>query len=249
MSVVVVTGATGASGRATCAALVAAGHRVAAVGRSADALEAVVAAIDGGDGGDGAGGTDTSAMVSTHVFDLTDPAAAPALAAEVRSAHGAVDGLVHLIGGWRGEKAFGDNGADDWAFLSANLVDTLRHVTLALHDDLVASPAGRAVIVSAAAAATPTAGNANYATAKAAAETWLLALADSFRAHQSGRKSDPTPQVAAAVIGVVSYIGDGAKATSPAAVADGILQIIGGDAADLNGTRFDLRPAPPADAS
>ena len=36
----------------------------------------------------------------------------------------------------------------------------------------------------------------------------LLALADSFRSHQSGRKSDPTPQVAAAVIGVV-WLGRG----------------------------------------
>ena len=45
------------------------------------------------------------------------------------------------------------NTDEDWRFLSAALIDTLRHVTLSFHDDLVRSTAGRAVIVSARAAA------------------------------------------------------------------------------------------------
>jgi 3-oxoacyl-[acyl-carrier protein] reductase len=153
---VVVVGAGSAAGRAVCAALVEAGHPVAAV----DLREPDVP------------GT------SSYAVDATDHAAVEALAASVR-AEGPVAGLVHLIGGWRGGKGFTDNTDDDWRFLSAMLLDTLRHTTLAFHDDLVAAQ-GRVVIVSATAAGSPTAGNANYATAKAGAEAWMQALADSF---------------------------------------------------------------------
>ena len=98
---VVVVGAGSAAGRAVCAALVEAGHRVAAV----DLREPDVP------------GT------SSHAVDATDHAAVDALAAEVR-ASGPVAGLVHLIGGWRGGKGFTDNTDDDWRFLSAMLLDT-----------------------------------------------------------------------------------------------------------------------------
>ena len=237
MSVVIVTGATGATGRATCASLVAAGHRVAAVDRDAEGLAAVAAEV-----GSGIGSGIGSGALTTHTCDLTDADATRAAVDEVRAAHGRIDGLVHLVGGWRGGKAFTDNVDADWAVLSALLIDTLRHVTLAVHDDLVASEAGRAVIISAASVAAPTAGNANYVAAKAAAEAWVAALADSFRSAQSGRKEDPRPQTAAAVTGIVSWIGEGKTATTPAALAEGIREMIEGDAAALNGARVDLRP-------
>ena len=137
------------------------------------------------------------------------------------------------MGGWRGGDGFTDNTDDDWAVLSASLIDTLRQTTLALHDDLVASPGGRAVIVSATSVAKPTAGNANYVTAKAAAETWMAALADSFRT---------AGDTAAAVVAVVNWIGTGKTATTPAQLAAGIRDIMGGDATALNGARVDLTP-------
>lgn len=229
MSVVIVTGATGATGRATCAALVTAGHRVAAVDLDAEGLDSVAAEV-------------SSPALTIHPCDLTDADATRAVVDEVRAAHGRVDGLVHLVGGWRGGKAFTDNVDADWAFLSGLLIDTLRHVTLAVHDDLVASPGGRAVIISAASVATPTAGNANYVAAKAAAEAWVGALADSFRSLQSGRAEDALPQTAAAVVGVVNWIGEGRTATTPAQLAEGIREMIDGDASALNGARVDLRP-------
>ncbi len=153
---VVVVGAGSAAGRAVCAALVAAGHAVAAV-------DLVEPAVPG---------------TTPYAVDATDRAAVESLAQTVR-AQGPVAGLVHLVGGWRGGKGLLENSDEDWAFLSSMLVDTLRHTTRAFHDD-VRSAGGRVVIVSAEAAGRPTAGNANYATAKAAAEAWMQALADSF---------------------------------------------------------------------
>jgi NADP-dependent 3-hydroxy acid dehydrogenase YdfG len=221
--VVMVTGATGAAGRSTCAALAAAGHRVIAVGRDEAALADVRAD-----------------RIFGRVCELTDQVAVADLVRSVREEMGAIDGLVHLVGGWRGGSTFSANTEQDWTFLSANLIDTLRHVTLQVHDDLLASEFGRAVIVSAQAARRPTAGNANYATAKAAAEAWLQALADSLRRNQSGKKDDPRPQTSAAVILVVKAIGEQAGFTTTRSLADRITGLFDADAAELNGARIDL---------
>ncbi|NNG35814.1 SDR family NAD(P)-dependent oxidoreductase [Nakamurella aerolata] len=231
--VVVVTGATGPAGIETSRRLAAAGRRVVAVGRNADALTALAAGVPG--------------LAATEQVDLTDQAAAEALAQRLADKFGRVDALVHLIGGWRGGKGFTANSEDDWKFLSGNLIDTLRHTTLALHDQLLAAPAGRAIIVSAKAAGRPTAGGANYATAKAAAEAWQRALADSFRRKQSGRKTDPVPQTAAAVIGVITAIGDKPGFTTAAALADWVLDTLDEPDADrINGERLPLPANPPA---
>jgi NADP-dependent 3-hydroxy acid dehydrogenase YdfG len=221
--VVVVTGATGVTGRATCAALLAHGERVVAVGRDEATLAGLRDELAGA-------GDD---RLETRVCDLLDGDAVQALAREVIAEHGHVDALFHLVGGWRGGKHFTDGADDDWRWLSGNLVDTLRHTTLSLHDSLLASGRGRVAIVSAAAAQAPTAGNAAYASAKAAAETWLAALADSFGSE------DATPG-SAAVVGVVKWIGTGRTATSPARIAEWLTELLDGDASALNGTRVEL---------
>ena len=223
--VVVVTGATGATGRATCAALLAHGERVVAVGRDAVSLRALAEALTTDHG-------DVAARLDTRVCDLLDGEAVRALADEVVTAYGGVDGLFHLVGGWRGGTGFTASTDDDWRWLSGNLVDTLRHTTIALHDALLASGRGRVAIVSAAAASKPTAGNAAYASAKAAAETWIAAMADSFG-------GEVTPG-SAAVIGVVKWIGDGRTATTPADVAAWLVGLLDADAEGLNGSRVEL---------
>lgn len=222
-SVIVVTGATGDAGRATCRTLAAAGHQVIAVGRSESALAEL-----------------TSDRISTRVCDLTDVQAVADLGMAVREEFGLIDGLVHLVGGWRGGRTFEANTDDDWDVLSSSLIQTLRHMTLEVHDDLLASAAGRAVIVSSTAVNSPTAGNANYATAKAAAETWMLALADSFRRNQSGRRQEPLPQTAAAVILAIKAIGDKPGFSSAATLAEQVLLVFNGRAEELNGSRIDL---------
>ena len=190
--VIVVTGAAGPAGVATSTALQAAGATVVAVGHSPERLAALADAIPG---------------ITTEVADLSDATAVQELASRVRDRHGTVDGLVHLVGGWRGGDGFTSNSDEDWRFLSAALIDTLRHVTLSFHDDLVRSTAGRVVIVSARAAEKPSAGSANYASAKAAAEAWMLALADSFRAG--------APDAAATILVIKALVDDRMRAQAP----------------------------------
>ena len=235
-SIVLVTGAAGPAGSAACRALIATGARVVAVGHSPARLSALAAAIPG---------------ISVEVGDLSDASAVTDLAARVHENHGPVDGLVHLVGGYRGGATFDANTDEDWRFLSSGLIDTLRHVTLAFHDDLLASTAGRAVIVSAKGAQAPSAGSANYSAAKAAAEAWMLALADSLRRGQSGRSENPVEQTSAATIFVIKALVDAKmRAESPDRkfpgftdvdeLATRIVGLWSSGAADINGARIPL---------
>jgi 3-oxoacyl-[acyl-carrier protein] reductase len=205
--VVVVTGATGATGRAVCARLQRDGVRVAAVGRDANRLAEVDAS-------------------SRHAHDVTQLAGALALADEVRRAHGRVDGLVHLVGGWRGGSE-----PDDWDWLEPRLLTSLRFAALAFRDDLSAAEAGRLVMISSTTVAAPTWSNANYATLKSAAETWMSALASGWRKGGT----------AAAVTFVVKSLGD--DATPVDAVAEAIAEVWDRPAAHVNGSRISLLPS------
>lgn len=221
---VVVVGAAGAAGRAVAEAVAATGRRVAAVDLSAPEIS-------------GCRG---------YAVDATSRDSVHAMAESIRADHGGIDALVHLVGGWRGGKGFVGNSEDDWIWLRTLLVDTLRHTTQEMHDDLVASPAGRVVIVSATAAAKPTASGANYSTAKVASETWMLSLADSFaRAHkESGLRA------AASILVVKALLTPAMQAERPDhdfvgftdvnRLGTEVVSILDADADTVNAQRIDL---------
>lgn len=171
--VVVVAGATGSAGPAVVQRLVASGATVVAAARSASSLQAVVSDANAARG-DGPG------EALGAVVDLMDADATSAWAAQVAEEHGHVDGLVHLVGGWRGGKSITETDLADWDVLHDLLIRTLQHTTRAFHDALRASDDARLALVSTIQVAEPSATNAAYAAAKAAAETWTLAVADSF---------------------------------------------------------------------
>ncbi|SDO31863.1 short chain dehydrogenase [Nakamurella panacisegetis] len=232
--VILVTGATGSAGRATVRALARAGAEVVAVGRDEHRLATLFAGLPG---------------VHCQVAEISDTEHCEALADRVRRRHHRIDGLVHLVGGWRGGSGFTANSDDDWGYLSRTLIDSLRHITMALHDDLAASSDGRAVIVSATAAERPTPGGANYAAAKAATEAWMLAMAESFRRLQSGAKSEPFPQRSAATILIIKALVDqGMRDAAPDKqftgftdvrdLADRIVDLFTDEPAEVNGARL-----------
>jgi 3-oxoacyl-[acyl-carrier protein] reductase len=151
--------------------------------------------------------------------DLADPAAVNALASEF----GAVDGLVHLAGGWRG----GRDDAD-WRWLLERNVDSFRNTTRAFFDSIAASPSGRIAMVSSATVDTPTWGGANYAAAKAAAETWSRSAAAGFA--KAG--------TAASVVFVVKSLG--ADGTSLEVLGKRIADLWNAPASEVNGARIRL---------
>ena len=178
---VLLAGGTSAAGRASARALLAAGARVVVVGSDDDRLAAVSAEIPG---------------LAVDRCDLVDEEAVDALRDRVHAAHGRVDGVMHLVGGWRGGGGLAGQSDDNFAFLSRSLT-ALRHVSRAFDDDLRASDAGRLAIVSSTVVERPLAGGANYAAVKAASETWVRAVAQGYRKHGRDEKRDPT---AAAVV-------------------------------------------------
>jgi NADP-dependent 3-hydroxy acid dehydrogenase YdfG len=170
--VIVVAGAGGAAGVPLVKRLAAAGATVVAAGSSRERIEGVVADVCS---------RMPSGRVHAAVVDLLDEQATREWATRVQSQHGQVDGLVHLVGGWRGGVGIVDSDLADWNWLNDRLIRTLQHTSRAFHDAIKASPTGRLVLISTVQTRAPSATNASYAAAKAAAETWTLAVADSFK--------------------------------------------------------------------
>ncbi|WP_174844857.1 SDR family NAD(P)-dependent oxidoreductase [Cryobacterium sp. TMS1-13-1] len=158
---VLIAGATSTAGLAVASSLADAGARVVAVGSNLARLQSVLA---------------VAPEAALYECDLTDFAAVTALA----SAIGPIDGLIHLVGGWRGGGGLAGQTDADWDFLHSHVVTTLRNTTRAFNADLLASSAGRLAIVSSVSVDQPSAGGANYAAAKSAAETWVRAVGAGF---------------------------------------------------------------------
>ncbi|WP_427132392.1 SDR family oxidoreductase [Pseudarthrobacter sp. S9] len=240
---VVVTGGSGPSGIATARALREAGHTVFTVGSDGPRIEA--------------GAAEAGSGVTPLVCDLASLADVRALHATVHAilagTAGSIDGVIHLVGGWRGAKGIADQSDEDWDFLERAAITTLRNVTRVFFDDLAASDTGRFAMVSSTAVSSPTAGGASYVAAKAAAEAWTLALADGFRSGNAapGTTESPMEQHSAAAIFVVKALVDAQmRAKSPERTFPGftdvedlaaaVVGLFTSPAAELNGRRLPL---------
>jgi len=167
--VIAIAGVGGGLGPLVAARLAEAGATVAGANRDQGTLDSLVAEL----------GLPAERWDGRAV-DLLDEDATRAWCASLVERFGRVDGLVHLVGGWRGGQPLHEAPLSDWELLHDLLVRTVQHTTRAFHDQLAASPHGRFVLVSAKQAQSPSNTNAAYAAAKAAAEAWTLALADGF---------------------------------------------------------------------
>ncbi|PRB00956.1 SDR family NAD(P)-dependent oxidoreductase [Microbacterium sp. MYb64] len=196
--VVVIAGATSPSGLAVARTLIRHGARVVGVGNIPNLLEQFRAAFP---------------EALTLSCDLTSREEVTDMATTVRARLGPIDGLVHLVGGWRGAKGIVSQSDEDWDFFNSVMIGTLRNTTRAFYDDLVASDAGRLAIVSAVSVQSPTAASASYSAAKAATEAWALSVADGFR---SDARIDVGGGESSATIFVVkALVDDAMRAAAP----------------------------------
>ena len=165
-AVVLVTGATGALGRAVVRRFAADGARLGLVGRHEDRLRRVA---------DHAGLADDAWMPA--LGELTDRGAAQAVVDAVEARFGRVDVLAHLVGGWAGGVPVADlDPAVLRRMLDQHLWTTL-HVTQAVVPGMVERGFGRILAVTSPFAVNPAAKGASYAVAKAAQEALLRTLA------------------------------------------------------------------------
>jgi len=205
---VVVAGATSAAGVAVTRGLVDAGARVIATGRSAQRLEAVRDA-----------GAEVAVADATSLHDMQE------LAVRLD----AIDGVVSLVGGWRGGGGLAGQSDDDFDALLPAL-QAVRATSRAFDELLRASDAGRFAIVSSVAVTRPLAGGANYAAVKAASEAWARAVAQGFA--KGARESGEALRAASVVFRV--------KALDPAVLSSAVVRLWDAGADELNDSVIDL---------
>jgi len=208
---ILLAGGTSAVGAVVARTALDRGARVVVAGRDPGKLAALAGELD----------------VVTMVCDLTDEASVRALAEDLHAASGPVDGILHLVGGWRGGGGLAGQTDDDFRFLEHALT-ALRHVSRAFDDDLRVSVAGRTAIVSSTAVARPLAGGANYTAVKAASEAWARAVAQGFA--KAARDAE-RPLAAASVVFRVKAL-EGFEQT----LAEAFTGLWDADAAEVNDT-------------
>jgi NAD(P)-dependent dehydrogenase (short-subunit alcohol dehydrogenase family) len=225
--VIAIAGVGGGLGPVVAARLAEAGAVVAGTDRHAETLEAVGAGLD-------------QERWDGRIVDLLDEAATRDWCAALVERFGRVDGLMHLVGGWRGGTPLHEAPLADWELLHELLIRTVQHTTRAFHDALASSTHGRFVLVSAKQAQAPSNENAAYAAAKAAAEAWTLALADGF----AGSSATANIVVIDAILTPAMREENPGKEfptfTPAEHIADAIAFLCSDAAAEMNGQRLPL---------
>lgn len=219
---VLIAGATSASGRAVARALLDAGARVVAVGSDEARIRTLEQELPG--------------VLGEHA-DLTDGDDVLELSMRVHARVGDVDGVIHLVGGWRGGGGIMGQTEEDYRVLERSFT-ALRYVSRAFWQDLVTSTSGRIAIVSSVTVESPTAGNANYTAVKAASESWMRSLAHGFAPRPVdpvGARQPVEPDGGAAVIYRVRSLA-GLEDELAASVVD----MWNGAASELNGAVLTL---------
>ncbi len=229
--VIAIAGAAGGLGPAVIRRLVDEGAKIAATDVSQERLDQL--------------GSDlvlSDRRYDGRAVDLLDADAARGWAEDLSERFNGVDALLHLVGGWRGGEPLAEAPLSDYEWLHDLLVRTVQHTTRAFWHALSASDHGRFVLVSSSQAQRPDATNASYGAAKAAAESWTLALADSFKDSSA----------TANVIVVNAILTPQMRASSPdkqfptfttvEQIADAICFVCSDAAAKMNGQRLSLHP-------
>lgn len=104
-SVIAVAGAGGPAGQAVLLRLAEEGATVVASDSDPERLAGAVDAARFAHGG---------ATVTGDTVDLLDVSATREWADETEKEFGQVDGLIHLVGGWRGSRSFAQTDLADW---------------------------------------------------------------------------------------------------------------------------------------
>jgi NADP-dependent 3-hydroxy acid dehydrogenase YdfG len=155
---------------------------------------------------------------------------------------GHVDALLHLVGGWKGGDPIATTPLEDYEWLHDLLVHTVQHASRAFYDQLAASEHGRFVLVSSSQAQKPDGTNASYAATKAAAESWTLALADSFKDTKATANIIVVNAILTPAMRDANPEKEFRTFTSAEDLAEAIRFVVGDSAAKMNGKRLELHP-------
>ena len=218
--VVVITGATGVTGKLAAQAFAARGDSLVLLSREQAHLDALTRDL-----------VLPPERIHAQAVDLTD---APALrsAAEAASVKlGGLHILIHLVGGWTGGKTLTESAPADLDFMLDQHARTTFNLFQAFAPHLTRAGWGRVLTVSSPAASRPAAKLGAYAAAKSAQEALFLTLADELKGTG----------VTANVIQVHSIdVDHKGKGTPPEEIVAAMLYLCSDEAARVNGARLPL---------
>jgi NADP-dependent 3-hydroxy acid dehydrogenase YdfG len=229
--VVAIAGASGGLGPSVAERLASDGATIAAVDRSQEHLDSLREELELPDD-----------RFDGRVVDLLDEQAARDWAAHLQDRFEGVDALLHLVGGWRGGQPLPQAPLEDYEWLHDLLVRTVQHTTRAFYEQLAGSDHGRFVLVSSSQAQHPDGTNASYAATKAAAESWTLALADSFKDTRATANIIVVNAILTPRMREENPEKEFRTFTSAEDLADAIRFVVGDSAAKMNGKRLELHP-------
>ena len=229
--VIAIAGAGGGLGPVVAKVLADAGATLALTDRSQELLDRLTSELGLPDG-----------RVDARAVDLLDPEAAREWATALTKRFDHIDGLLHLVGGWRGGQPLSEAPLEDYELLEKLLIRTVIHTTQAFHDALASSDHGRFVLVSSSQAQSPEGTNAAYSATKAAAESWTLALADSFDSTKATANILVVNAIVTPRMREEEPDNDFPTFTSAEDIAATIVYLCSDAAQKMNGKRLSLHP-------
>jgi NAD(P)-dependent dehydrogenase (short-subunit alcohol dehydrogenase family) len=161
-----ITGATGVLGRVVAAGFAEDGWRLGLAGTDEGRLRAMAGEV----------GLD-DARWAPATADLADADAARAAVDTIEGRFGAIDAVIHLVGGWAGGTPISAVASDEISAMHDQHVRTTHHVVAAAVPGMVSRGWGRVLAVATPFATEPGATSGGYAIAKAGQEVLLRMLA------------------------------------------------------------------------
>jgi len=218
--VVVITGATGATGEAAARAFAERGALLALLSHDRSKLDALAASLKL-----------PAARLLTYAADLRNPDEIRAAERFITTRFGRADILLHLVGGWTGGKTLAETPADDLEAMLSQHAWTTFHLLQAFSPGMVSHGWGRVIVVSSPLAVSPSAKMSAYAVGKAAEETLVLTFA------QETRESGLTANIIQ--VRSIDVTGTG-KGTSPDEIVAAMQYLCSEQAAKITGARLPL---------
>ena len=218
--VFVVTGATGATGRAVSQKLANEGASLILVDRNQDRVDALVSELN-----------TTADQTLNITADLLESAAPKRIAEMAMKKYGLMDGWIHLIGGWSGGKAVPEDDPSEMESMLNQHAWSTFHSAHAFVPLLTNNGWGRIIVVSSPFARHPAGKGVAYSMGKAAQEALILSLAQELQG--SGVTANAL---------LVKSISE--KGTSPDEIANAISFLVSDAAGNINGARIPLYGIP-----
>ncbi len=215
---VLITGATGALGAKAAHTFAASGYSLVLLDNDQTKLDALTRDLDR-----------SADRLLASVVDLRDGKAVRSAADAVSARFGAVQGLIHLVGGWVGGKMLTESSADELESMLGQHVWTTFHLFQSFTPLLVKSRRGRVMVVSASTVPNPPGKTAIYTAAKAAQENLVLNLAAELK--EQG--------VTANIIQVRAIdVTNTGKGTTPGEIVAAMMYLFSDEAAKVSGARI-----------